>query len=62
MGHKQERFVMVGVSGGYRIRNNKTKRFWGPLFTKQPDELKKELNKSGISDPEILNRLVQKYK
>ena len=57
---QRERFVMVGVSGGWRIQNTKTGRFWGNIFRSQPYDLKDALN-NRESNSEILNKLVKKY-
>ena len=48
-----------GVPGGWRIWNNKSKKFWGELYERQPDELLDELNGKFRSD-EIV-RLTRKY-
>jgi hypothetical protein len=40
------RYVLRGVPGGWRIWDNKAKRFWGDLYEVCPDELTAELNGS----------------
>jgi hypothetical protein len=36
--------VLRGVPGGWRIWDNKRKRFWGDVYELSPDELVVELN------------------
>jgi hypothetical protein len=38
------RYVLRGVPGGWRIWDNRAKRFWGELYEVCPDELVTELN------------------
>jgi hypothetical protein len=59
MGVKRKRYVLKGVSGGWRIWNNLTKTYWGQLYEKQPDELIAELN--GAKRPEIIVNLTKKF-
>ncbi|WP_378148325.1 hypothetical protein ACFJGV_08540 [Cnuibacter sp. UC19_7] len=51
----RKRFVAVGVPGGYKIINSKTKRQWGNHYELMPDDLLRELN--GEKRPELLDRL-----
>lgn len=60
MGKPHRRYVAKGVSGGYRIWNNKTRNFWGDLYEFVPDELLDELN--GEKRPEQLTVLLKKYR
>ena len=60
MGKPRRRYVAQGVSGGWRIWNNKMKKFWGDIYEIQPDELIIELN--GQKRPEKLTELNRKYR
>ena len=60
MGKPKRRYVAKGVPGGWRIWNNKMKKFWGDMYEVQPDELIIELN--GQKRPEKLNELNKKYR
>ncbi len=40
----RRRYVARGISGGYRIWGNRTRRWWGDLYELCPDELLNELN------------------
>jgi hypothetical protein len=40
----RRRYVARGVPGGYRIWDNKARRWWGDLYELCPDELLDELN------------------
>lgn len=45
MGKPARRFVARGVkNAGWRVWDNKSRRFWGPTLAEQPDELLHELN------------------
>ena len=59
MGKPRRKYVTIGVPGGWRIRNNKSKKWWGQLYERQPDELVKELD--GESRPEIIVELTRKF-
>ncbi|MEV4072822.1 hypothetical protein ACGFJC_21535 [Nonomuraea fuscirosea] len=56
----RRRYVARGVSGGYRIWDNKARRWWGDLYELCPDELLGELN--GARDPGTLTTLVKRYR
>jgi hypothetical protein len=56
----RRRFVVRGVPGGYRIWNNKARRWWGDHFEVQPDELVAELN--GNADHERVTALLKCYR
>jgi hypothetical protein len=38
------RYVVRGVLGGYRIWDNRVRRWWGDQYEVQPDDLVAELN------------------
>jgi hypothetical protein len=38
------RYVARGITGGYRIWNNKSNKWWGELYEFCPDDLLEELN------------------
>lgn len=59
MGKPKRRYVARGIPGGWRIWNNKTNRWWGQLYERQPDELLDELN--GLKRPEVVTELIRKY-
>jgi hypothetical protein len=40
----RRRYVARGVPGGYRIWDNKARRWWGDLYELCPDDLLAELN------------------
>jgi len=41
---RKRRYVARGVPGGYRIRDNRNRRWWGDHYELCPDELLAELN------------------
>jgi hypothetical protein len=41
------RYVLRGVPGGWRVYDNKRKRFWGDHYEVCPDDLVAELNGDG---------------
>jgi len=49
------RYVARGVPGGYRIWNNKMKKWWGEHYDYCPDDLLAELN--GQKRPDEITRL-----
>ena len=49
-----------GVPGGYRIYDNKGRRWWGDLYELCPDDLIAELN--GGADNERLTVLLKRYR
>lgn len=59
MGQNKRKFVAKGVPGGWRIWNNKTAKWWGELYERQPDELVIELN--GEKRPHVLVELTRKF-
>lgn len=48
----RRRYVARGVPGGYRIWDNRARRWWGDLYELCPDDLVNALN-SGVSYPEL---------
>ncbi|MEV5502910.1 hypothetical protein AB0M50_46665 [Nonomuraea fuscirosea] len=56
----RRRYVARGVSGGYRIWDNKARRWWGDLYELCPDELLDELN--GARDPGRLTTLLKRHR
>lgn len=49
-----------GVSGGYRIWDNKRRRWWGDLYQHCPDDLLDELN--GDADYQKITVLLKRYR
>lgn len=56
----RRRYVARGVPGGYRVRDNTGRRWWGDLYELCPDELLVELN--GAKDPRRVAELQRKYR
>jgi hypothetical protein len=56
----RRRYVARGVPGGYRIWDNKARRWWGDLYELCPDELLDELN--GDRDYAKVTALLRKYR
>jgi hypothetical protein len=52
--------VVRGVPGGYRIWDNKARRWWGDHYEVQPDELVAELN--GKADYSRVTELLKRYR
>jgi len=48
----KRRYVARGVPGGYRIWDNRARRWWGDLYELCPDDLVNVLNK-GASHTEL---------
>ena len=59
MGKPSRRYVAKGIAGGWRIWNNLSKRWWGQLYERQPDELVNELNGQKRSD--VIVKLTSKF-
>lgn len=59
MGKPKRRYVAKGVPGGWKIWNTKSKKWWGQLYERQPNELIEELNGQKRSD--IIVDLTRKY-
>jgi len=56
----RRRYVTRGVPGGWRIWDNKARRWWGDHYEIQPDELVAELN--GKADNERVTVLLTSYR
>ncbi|MFE9423529.1 hypothetical protein ACFYNO_11280 [Kitasatospora sp. NPDC006697] len=56
----KRRYVARGVPGGYRIRDNKVRRWWGDLYELCPDDLLAELN--GGADSGRITALLKRYR
>ena len=48
----KRRYVARGVPGGYRIWDNRSRRWWGDLYELCPDDLVNALN-SGVGHLEL---------
>jgi hypothetical protein len=59
-GVSRRRYVARGVPGGYRIWDNRGRRYWGDFYELCPDELLTELN--GRADQARIVELMRKYK
>ncbi len=56
----RKRYVARGVLGGYRIWDNKARRWWGDLYELCPDDLLNELN--GEKSSEKITVLLRQYR
>ncbi|MEV5609882.1 hypothetical protein [Streptomyces sp. NPDC052225] len=56
----RRRYVARGVPGGYRIRDNAGRRWWGDHYELCPDDLLTELN--GAADPARITALLKRYR
>ncbi|WP_078500857.1 hypothetical protein [Wenjunlia vitaminophila] len=56
----RRRYVARGVLGGYRIWDNRRRRWWGDLYELCPDDLLNELN--GAAAPEKITGLLKRYR
>lgn len=56
----KKRYSARGVPGGWRIWNNKTKKWWGDLYERQPDDLVDELNNA--KRPDKITELLAKQR
>lgn len=56
----KRRYVARGVPGGYRIWDNRSRRWWGDLYERCPDDLLAELN--GARRPAELTALMKRYR
>jgi hypothetical protein len=56
----RRRYVARGVPGGYRIWDNKARRWWGDLYELCPDDLLTELN--GAANYEKITALLKRYR
>ncbi|MFI0898647.1 hypothetical protein [Streptomyces sp. NPDC020983] len=57
---EQETVRRTGVPGGYRVWDNKARRWWGDLYDLCPDDLLAELN--GGADPARITALMKRYR
>jgi hypothetical protein len=56
----RRRYVARGIPGGYRIWDNKARRWWGDLYELCPDELLEERN--GAGDYTRITALLRRYR
>ncbi|MFF3847253.1 hypothetical protein [Streptomyces sp. NPDC002328] len=56
----KRRYVARGVPGGYRIWDNRGRRYWGDFYELCPDELLAELN--GPADQDRIVELMRTYR
>ncbi|MFF4097491.1 hypothetical protein ACFYYY_27635 [Streptomyces sp. NPDC001834] len=56
----RRRYVARGVTGGYRIWDNRGRRWWGDLYELRPDDLLVELN--GHADQARIIALMKRYR
>ncbi|WP_405675931.1 hypothetical protein OG292_12640 [Streptomyces sp. NBC_01511] len=56
----RRRYVATGVPGGYRVWDNRGRRWWGELYELCPDRLLDELN--GAADPGRITALLKHYR
>lgn len=56
----RRRYVARGVPGGYRIWDNRGRRWWGDLYELCPDDLLAELN--GQADQARITALLKRYR
>ena len=56
----RKRYVARGVPGGYRIWDNKRRKWWGDHYELCPDELLAELNSN--RDYEKITALLRHYR
>jgi hypothetical protein len=57
----RRQYVARGVPGGYRIWDNKRRRWWGDLFDLCPDDLLNELNELN-ADYQRVTALLKRYR
>jgi hypothetical protein len=56
----RRRYVARGVPGGYRIWDNRARRWWGDLYELCPDDLLTDLNSTG--DYAKITALLRRYR
>ncbi|WP_214325284.1 hypothetical protein [Nonomuraea sediminis] len=56
----RRRYVARGVPGGYRIWDNKVRRWWGDVYELCSDDLLVELN--GARDFDKVTALLKRYR
>ncbi|MFE9778972.1 hypothetical protein ACFYPA_12520 [Streptomyces sp. NPDC005775] len=56
----KRRYVARGVPGGYRIWDNRGRKWWGDHYELCPDDLLRELNGDGNLD--AITALMKRYR
>jgi len=56
----RRRYGARGVPGGYRVWDNKGRRWWGDLYQLCPDDILTELN--GEANPDKITALLKRYR
>ncbi|GGP98260.1 hypothetical protein GCM10010187_12330 [Actinomadura coerulea] len=56
----RRRYVARGVPGGYRIWDNRRRKWWGDVYELCPDDLLTELN--GDADNQKVTDLLRRYR
>ena len=56
----RRQYVVRGVPGGYRIWDNKRRRWWGDLYELCPDDLLDGLN--GDADYQKITALLERHR
>ncbi|GAA2280005.1 hypothetical protein GCM10010402_40900 [Actinomadura luteofluorescens] len=56
----RRRYVARGVPGGYRIWDNRRRKWWGDVYELCPDDLLTELN--GDADYRKVTALLRRYR
>ncbi|MDX3839790.1 hypothetical protein [Streptomyces europaeiscabiei] len=56
----RRRYVARGLPGGYRIWDNRGRRWWGDFYELCPDDLVVELN--GQADQARISALMKRYR
>ncbi|GAA4310165.1 hypothetical protein AB0C84_03750 [Actinomadura sp. NPDC048955] len=56
----RRRYVARGVPGGYRIWDNRRRKWWGDVYELCPDDLLTELN--GDADYQKVTALLRRYR
>ncbi len=56
----RRRYVARGVPGGYRIWDNRARKWWGEVYELCPDDLLTELN--GDADYQKVTALLRRYR
>lgn len=56
----RRRYVARGVPGGYRIWDNRGRKWWGEVYELCPDDLLAELN--GDADYQKVTVLLRRYR
>ncbi|POM26647.1 hypothetical protein BTM25_10510 [Actinomadura rubteroloni] len=56
----RRRYVARGVPGGYRVWDNRGRKWWGDVYELCPDDLLSELN--GDADYQKVTGLIRRYR